>query len=277
MTDLTSQAERLRVLWKSGRDKYVSFFAVLNEVRKEIGDEALPNWCFDNLRIGITTITKAKGLLIETDREIVKGDLAAANKAHHEQAAAARKAREEERRRKELEELEHEKKIVALKTETTKEEIKRKKVEDTEKTRQRRRANPRMFGPHANANAAKRRLINKLSDADFTELIKRYKKADEECRQAEQGLEEARHRWREASIAKALILLQLRKANPANQDFGEALAANGIKLNHQDRAALIGLASIGENKMRLMLINSESYSYQIIWHNYKPSLTVIEK
>jgi hypothetical protein len=81
---LHSQAQRLRALWKSGRDKYASFFVVLDEVRHEIGNDALPKWCFDNLRISISVIVKTRKVLRETDAEIVKRNLA--------EAAAADKA-----------------------------------------------------------------------------------------------------------------------------------------------------------------------------------------
>ena len=71
------QIERLLALWKSGRDKYRSFFAVLEEVRQEIGNDALPAWCRMNLQIGLSVITKARCLLTETDADIVKQNLAA--------------------------------------------------------------------------------------------------------------------------------------------------------------------------------------------------------
>jgi hypothetical protein len=73
---LHSQASRLRALWKSGRDKYSSFFAVLEEVRREIGNDALSDWCFDNLHISMSAIVKARKVLRETDAEIVERNLA---------------------------------------------------------------------------------------------------------------------------------------------------------------------------------------------------------
>jgi hypothetical protein len=73
---LDSQAQRLRALWKSGRDKYASFFVVLDEVRAEIGNDALADWCFDNLRIGISVIRQTRKVLRETDAAIVERNLA---------------------------------------------------------------------------------------------------------------------------------------------------------------------------------------------------------
>ena len=74
-------AQKLKVLWKSGRDKYQTFFIVLNEVRQEIGDEALPNWCYDELRIGLPVITRVAGILKKTDEAIVKRTFAATRDA----------------------------------------------------------------------------------------------------------------------------------------------------------------------------------------------------
>jgi hypothetical protein len=79
-TDLDDQANRMRALWRSGRDKYRSFFAVLGDVRRELGDTALAEWCFTKLGISIGVITKASELLHETDMEIVKAELAAAKR-----------------------------------------------------------------------------------------------------------------------------------------------------------------------------------------------------
>jgi regulator of replication initiation timing/molybdopterin converting factor small subunit len=77
---MPEQAERLRALWKSGRDKYVSFFAVLSEVKREVGDDKLSDWCFYELRIPLPVIVRAHGLLTEADAARVKADLAAATK-----------------------------------------------------------------------------------------------------------------------------------------------------------------------------------------------------
>lgn len=87
------QADRLKALWKSGREKYLSFYAVLEEVRKEIGNEALPAWCRDNLQIGISVIAANRGLLTKVDADIVKTNLAAAMLY---EKAQARRAREDE-------------------------------------------------------------------------------------------------------------------------------------------------------------------------------------
>lgn len=92
--DLDEKAWRLRALWKSGRDKYASFFTVLNEVRQEVGDENLAHWTFDNLQIAISVILDTRRLLTATDAEIVKADLAAAKKAVKDERATIKRQRE---------------------------------------------------------------------------------------------------------------------------------------------------------------------------------------
>jgi hypothetical protein len=76
--ELREQVQRLRALWKSGRDKYRSFFAVLNEVRMEIGDDALKDWCFDRLRIAFSAINVTANILGDVDGKIARASLKAA-------------------------------------------------------------------------------------------------------------------------------------------------------------------------------------------------------
>ena len=66
------QVLRLQALFKSGRDKLQSFFAVLNEVRLEIGDQALPSWCFNELHIGFSVVDNIAKVLVKTDEERIK-------------------------------------------------------------------------------------------------------------------------------------------------------------------------------------------------------------
>src|SRR5262249_14494296 len=89
---LADLAERMKALWRSGQDKYNSFFYCLNEVRGHVGDDALMEWCFENLKISITKINLARDLLRKIDAEKVKEDLRASNEA-------AKQKRREDRER----------------------------------------------------------------------------------------------------------------------------------------------------------------------------------
>jgi hypothetical protein len=84
------QQERLRALWKSGRDKYRSFFAVLEQVRHEIGNDALPKYCVEELGIGLSVITLATNILNGIDAKIAKSELVTANALEKERRAMVR-------------------------------------------------------------------------------------------------------------------------------------------------------------------------------------------
>src|SRR5580765_5065496 len=92
-------AERLIALWKSGRDKYRSFFTVLNEVRREIGDKELANWCFHELHIGMSVINHVIGVFNKSEAAAVKTELAEANRIEKERL---KQQREKERQNHEL-------------------------------------------------------------------------------------------------------------------------------------------------------------------------------
>jgi hypothetical protein len=93
MKDLSQEANRLVVLWKSGRDKFASFFQILNEIQQEIGAAALDQWCIDNLRLHISMIERISGILRDVDAERERRSLATVRamqrKAKLQQQAAA--------------------------------------------------------------------------------------------------------------------------------------------------------------------------------------------
>lgn len=76
--DKREQAHRLKALWKSGRDKYRSFHAVLNEVRKEIGSARLGHWCVRELGISLSVINDTTKILGGIDAANAKAELKAA-------------------------------------------------------------------------------------------------------------------------------------------------------------------------------------------------------
>jgi hypothetical protein len=84
-----AQVDRMRALWKSGRDKFASFYTALHEVRKEVGDAELPSWCIRNLGVGMSIIVRTAGILRETDAEQVEQEFKAAQK-HERQETAKR-------------------------------------------------------------------------------------------------------------------------------------------------------------------------------------------
>jgi hypothetical protein len=97
MVDLDQAAIRLRALWKSGRDKYASFFVVLGEVRVEVGDEALASWCIHNLRLGLDVMTTARKVLRAVDAAKVKSEFKEAKDAAAKQKRQAKEAERQAR------------------------------------------------------------------------------------------------------------------------------------------------------------------------------------
>jgi hypothetical protein len=51
-SDYSEDARRLKALFKSGQDKYASFFSALADVRKRMRDDmAFARWCFYELHL----------------------------------------------------------------------------------------------------------------------------------------------------------------------------------------------------------------------------------
>jgi hypothetical protein len=139
--NLDEQANRLRALWKSGRDKYASFFTILEEVRQDIGDDALTGWCFHTLSVSLSGIAETRKVLTKTDADIVKRNLATAIAA---EKAEIRRAREASRKTREdialARQLEREKRAQQLAEEKLVTEQKKTAVEhaksETEKAKE---------------------------------------------------------------------------------------------------------------------------------------------
>lgn len=235
------QAERLRALWKSGRDKYSSFFAGIEEVRREIGNESLPAWCVTNLQIGLVAITKAVNLLNEIDAQKAKAALSSANKAGQEQKRAylnaQRKAKEEEKQQREHKKAE-------LKKQVSKKRRQKRRIERKQEIKSKSQE------PHL------------YIKNDLNSLKTQWIEADKLCKNAIE-------QWVEGSIAKVRILSKMRDALPADQDFGKWVNENIPELNNDDRSALVGLGCYEEITLRNILTNTDSRSYQLIWRTQR--------
>jgi flagellar biosynthesis GTPase FlhF len=259
--DLDEQANRLRALWKSGRDKYASFFTILEEVRQEVGNDALQAWCFQFLRISLSVIVETRKVLTKVDADIVKRNTAAAVAA---EKAEMRNAREAKRKQREDEahtrELERERRAQELAEEKLVTEQKKTAV-DQAKTKRKTSTKRRK---HMAAE-----FIEELASANLNDLSERFKNAEAHCLH---GINE----WIEGSIAKAVILATARELLVADQDFGAWCDAL-VNLSHQDRAALVGLGRLGESKLRELFNATDSRSYELIWRRHKPELKVLER
>jgi hypothetical protein len=84
--DRKVHAQRLRVLWKSGRDKYQSFFYELAEVQKQVGKRSLPKWCRENLGMHLHIVMAMAGMLTKADKAGVKAEFAGAIEAEKQES-----------------------------------------------------------------------------------------------------------------------------------------------------------------------------------------------
>ena len=129
------QLERMRVLWKKGRNMLSSFFTELDAARRQIGDDELfSDWCFYHLGVGVIQLGEVATILKRDDADRIRNDLAAAKRAEAERLAAERHAHK-------LEKIERDNEIAAKRLENAKaiEESRRiKKLEAAAERRQHR-------------------------------------------------------------------------------------------------------------------------------------------
>jgi len=71
-------AKRLRVAWDRGINHLASFYTLLDNKRREIGDAALRDWCFFELKVSLSIIMQVSQVLEDADRERVREELARA-------------------------------------------------------------------------------------------------------------------------------------------------------------------------------------------------------
>lgn len=271
LVNMNQQTDRLRALWKSGRDKYRSFFTVLNEVRAEIGNDALPAYCRDELSIGLTVITSMTSVLGKMDETAVKADLVAANTAKNEQRAAeinnAKQVKLVATRQRERDAEVHRKTMIDEKLETFKAEVELKKVQTRERERLHRLNDPEQVGTKSTAKRNKRAITTKLPDADLLALAERFRQAETLCDKSVALDEKSKAFWIQGSMAKAAILCEARARFAADQEFGKWVADNALNIPRDDRQALINLGRLGVQSLQEILTNTETRSYRSIWQN----------
>jgi hypothetical protein len=102
-----STADRMKVSWKRAREHYQTFFALLDEVRREVGDDKLSMWCYYNLGFGLDRILQISTVLTKDTENSVKQSLAAAREFERQAKAQDRDAKDAARRARELAEADH--------------------------------------------------------------------------------------------------------------------------------------------------------------------------
>jgi len=256
-----SNAERLKALWKSGRDKFQSFFTVLNEVRAEIGDDELATYCRNELAISLSIIMKAKGILREVDEMTVKEDFAEVVRAEKEKAEA-------EKRKRQLEAIAHREEVARKKAEAeeaerkaAEEKVAKNKIKYEEKKRQDRQKKAGADKDKKTAQTKGGRLIKDIDGLNMKGIENRLRTAQKMC-------EDGMFQWREGSIVRATLLAEARAKIPSDPQFGAWLVQNEPELSPNDRKALINLGKLEHQELRDVFNNTERTSYRYIWEEY---------
>jgi hypothetical protein len=103
--DDRAQGQLMRIKWNKACNMFASFYAELSMVRREVGDEQLPDWCAHNLHLGMSVINKTSDILLANDAAVVKDEIKRAaelERAHKRQEKAQKRqaalAAKEERR-----------------------------------------------------------------------------------------------------------------------------------------------------------------------------------
>lgn len=266
----TPDPNKAQVLWNKGQNFFASFFAELGDVRRQIGDDAaFARWCLDDLHIPISVINQVAEVLSRVDAAKAKAELATARQAEQERLRREREEREALRaaeiRRKE------EEKAATAAEKARREEYERLRQKEEDRKR---RAQESKRKNNAGWKAKQREELKTalatitstnvvpIRNVEITEksegqLVKQIKAAIDRC-------DKSRADWIEASIELAGLLCEARARYPMNERFSKWLDEHEIKLNAEDRAALLKL---GQNieAMRVILDRSESRSYQHIW------------
>jgi hypothetical protein len=195
----------------------ISFFSTLNEVRAEIGDAALPEWCITELR---------------------------------RQREEEERRQEAERQRREIEAAEHERRMADIARGTAKKKRDAKAIEAGEEAPKNQGLTPRQVAQR-DARNIDRRAREKIGGgmSEFDAQARRYLEADRKANGA-------REQWIAAMIVKAEALHQMRALCPGDRDFGAALMESGITIGADDHASFLNLARLGREKMREIFTNT---------------------
>lgn len=246
----------MRVHWRKGLENFQSFFHLLAEARDEVGNSALPNWCFDEIGVGFSRITQVARCLREDDQLRIRQDLAQARQAERSQRQAQRRAREQERQERQAQRLREQ--------EERRAEERRERARESNRRYYRRRRDRQVASPVSSVSVTSSSLTRDVSSISESELAQWIKAAWTRVKSS-------RSEWVEASVELAGLLVQARRSRSGDREFGAWLEANDIDINHSDRSALIHLGQDLET-MRRVLDQTDRRSYQLIWEEARARL-----
>jgi flagellar biosynthesis GTPase FlhF len=275
--------DRAKVLWSKGQNFFSAFFAELQNVRKEIGNDAMfSKWCWDELHLGLMAITRVADVLSVVDAAKAKAELATTRAAEQEQKRKEREQREAfaaaDRKRKE------EEKAAAAAEKARNEELEKQRQKAADKhARKVASKQKNNAGFKAKQRQDKKAALVKLAESSGQnivpfvakpveisedDLVRQIKTAIANLEAANGEIAAARSKWIDMSVVLAGLLVDARSRYPANLKFSEWLNQNDIKISVQDRAALLSLG-LDMQAMRVILEQTERTSYRQIWEEVR--------
>jgi flagellar biosynthesis GTPase FlhF len=233
--------DRLRVQWDKSRNMFHSFLTGIDEVRREIGDDAaFGKWCFYDLGIGTISIktlteawTKAAGLQDEHDAKTKNQQIEAVRRAERDQKRAAREASEAAKAR------------IAAEQEAARNAAAKAAEQAVQQAKARTRQDNKNL--YRDRSDARKRDLQLAKPVELTTELEKVSPliSNEELGKigykASLGMTKARAEWIESSILLAAVLVEGRKRYPSNTHFTGWLEQNNINISHQERAALLEL------------------------------------
>jgi len=243
-------AKRLRVAWDRGINHLASFYALLDNKRREIGDAALRDWCFFELKVSLSIIMQVSQVLEDADRERVREELARAAEIDRENKRREKLAADERKHAERLaaatRKLERVNELNTVVKATKKIEKKlEKKPKAAAKNGRGRPRNPVVGGPQSDPQI--------IAALDI--VLGSAKK-----------MKELRKEWVEASLVLAVKLCEGRNKYSADKEFSNWLDMNQLrKINAPDRAVLIEMGEDLEEAKKAFAARSESMSWRGIW------------
>jgi len=242
-------AKRLRVAWDRGINHLASFYTLLDNKRREIGDAALRDWCFFELKVSLSIIMQVSQVLEDADRERVREELARAAELDRENKRQEKLVAEERKHAERLaaatRKVERAKELITVTKTAEKLEKKLEKKPAAVKRGRGRPVNPVVGGPQSDPQ-----IITALAVVlDFAKSVA-----------------SLRQKWVEASLVLAAKLYEGRNKYSADREFSNWLGINQLKkLNGHDRAVLIEMGADLAEARRAFDGNSDSVSWRRIW------------
>jgi hypothetical protein len=284
--DVIPSPHKARVLFDKAQNFVSAFLVEITAIRKQIGDDdKFASWCFNDLQIGVSAITRLADALDKVDAEIAKRALVGARAAEEAQLAAQRREREAaaaaDRKRRDDEKAAAAAEKARKEQDAKKQERrdKGKKHRATDKGKEAKRKNnagwkAKLAGEKKAALLDLAASINNGNIVPFPISATSATQEDlvKEIKQSEQLMHAGRDQWIIGAVRFAAALCEARRRYPAHLKFSNWLDENNIKLDSHDRAALLNLG-LNPPAMAVLLADTDRTSFKHIWRDTEHKLT----